>query len=122
MAEYAPGMRVIIRDEEWMIKVEEEINCSWVIDGTRLIITGDKIPGDWEDESVPWYDSASTITEVEINGIEKIPNDLFDGLDSLQRIILGDATTDMKHRAFEDLPEDWRCPRCRQPKTKFNKA
>ena len=24
--------------------------------------------------------------------------------------------------AFEDLPEDWRCPRCRQPKTKFNKA
>lgn len=92
-------------DEEWMIKVEEEINCSWEIDGTRLIITGDKIPGDWEDESVPWYDSASTITEVEINGIEKIPNDLFDGLDSLQRIILGDATTDMKHRAFEDLPE-----------------
>lgn len=92
-------------DEEWMNKVEEEINCSWEIDGTRLIITGDKIPGDWEDESVPWYDSASTITEVEINGIEKIPNDLFDGLDSLQRIILGDATTDMKHRAFDDLPE-----------------
>ena len=24
--------------------------------------------------------------------------------------------------AFEDLPEDWRCPRCRQPKEKFNKA
>jgi len=24
--------------------------------------------------------------------------------------------------AFEDLPEDWRCPRCKQPKTKFNKA
>lgn len=24
--------------------------------------------------------------------------------------------------AFEDLPEDWRCPRCRQPKTKFNRA
>ena len=24
--------------------------------------------------------------------------------------------------AFEDLPEDWRCPRCRQPKTKFNAA
>ena len=23
---------------------------------------------------------------------------------------------------FEDLPEDWRCPRCRQPKEKFNRA
>ena len=23
---------------------------------------------------------------------------------------------------FEDLPEDWRCPRCKQPKEKFNKA
>ena len=24
--------------------------------------------------------------------------------------------------AFEELPEDWRCPRCKQPKGKFNKA
>ncbi|MBQ9812419.1 MAG: MBL fold metallo-hydrolase [Thermoguttaceae bacterium] len=24
--------------------------------------------------------------------------------------------------AFEDLPEDWVCPRCKQPKAKFNKA
>ena len=24
--------------------------------------------------------------------------------------------------AFEDLPEDWKCPRCRQPKSKFNPA
>lgn len=24
--------------------------------------------------------------------------------------------------AFEDLPADWRCPRCKQPKEKFNKA
>ncbi len=24
--------------------------------------------------------------------------------------------------AFEDLPEDWRCPRCRQPKDRFNRA
>jgi len=24
--------------------------------------------------------------------------------------------------AFEDLPDDWRCPRCRQPKGKFNRA
>ena len=23
---------------------------------------------------------------------------------------------------FEDLPEDWKCPRCKQPKDKFNKA
>ena len=24
--------------------------------------------------------------------------------------------------AFEDLPADWKCPRCRQSKDKFNKA
>ena len=24
--------------------------------------------------------------------------------------------------AFEDLPEDWKCPRCKQPQEKFNKA
>lgn len=24
--------------------------------------------------------------------------------------------------AFEDLPEEWKCPRCRQPKSKFNKT
>ena len=23
---------------------------------------------------------------------------------------------------FEDIPDDWRCPRCKQPKEKFNKA
>ena len=23
---------------------------------------------------------------------------------------------------FEDLPQDWKCPRCKQPKTKFNRA
>lgn len=24
--------------------------------------------------------------------------------------------------AFEDLPDDWKCPRCKQSKDKFNKA
>ncbi|MBP3877917.1 MAG: rubredoxin [Lachnospiraceae bacterium] len=24
--------------------------------------------------------------------------------------------------AFEDLPEDWKCPRCKKPKEKFNRA
>ena len=24
--------------------------------------------------------------------------------------------------AFEDMPEDWKCPRCKQPKDKFNRA
>lgn len=24
--------------------------------------------------------------------------------------------------AFEDLPDDWTCPRCKQSKDKFNKA
>lgn len=24
--------------------------------------------------------------------------------------------------AFEDLPDGWKCPRCKKPKEKFNKA
>jgi len=24
--------------------------------------------------------------------------------------------------AFDELPDDWKCPRCKQPKEKFNKA
>ena len=27
-----------------------------------------------------------------------------------------------RHKAFEDLPDDWKCPRCKQPKEKFNPA
>ena len=23
---------------------------------------------------------------------------------------------------FEDLPDDWKCPRCKRPKDKYNKA
>ena len=38
--------------------------------------------------------------------------------------ICGDVYDPDEHDgvAFEDLPEDWRCPRCKQPKEKFNKA
>ncbi len=32
------------------------------------------------------------------------------------------GTAEHDGAAFEDLPEDWKCPRCRQPGEKFNKA
>ena len=36
---------------------------------------------------------------------------------------VGDPTRDIPPgTAFEDLPDDWRCPRCKNDKTKFNKA
>lgn len=36
---------------------------------------------------------------------------------------IGDEAHDIKAGTkFEDLPEDWRCPRCKQPKNKFNPA
>ena len=36
---------------------------------------------------------------------------------------VGDSTQGIAAgTAFEDLPEDWHCPRCRQSKTKFNAA
>ena len=33
-----------------------------------------------------------------------------------------EETPDEKSVAFDALPDDWKCPRCRQPKEKFNKA
>ena len=30
--------------------------------------------------------------------------------------------TEHDNVAFEDLPEDWKCPRCKRPKEKFNRA
>ena len=32
------------------------------------------------------------------------------------------ALHEVAKNAGEDLPEDWRCPRCRQGKDKFNQA
>lgn len=91
-------------DEDWMV-TEEVINCEWTIEGTTLIITGTEIPGSWDDRDTPWYDSAASITEVEINGLEDIPNGLFEGFTSLQCIRLSDSVTKARHSAFEDLPE-----------------
>ena len=36
----------------------------------------------------------------------------------------GEITDPAEHDgvAFEDLPDDWKCPRCKQSKEKFNKA
>ena len=39
---------------------------------------------------------------------------------SLQNYLIDTAEHDGV--AFEDLPDDWRCPRCKQPKNKFNPA
>ena len=32
------------------------------------------------------------------------------------------SAAELQGVAFEDLPDDWKCPRCRQPKEKFNRA
>ena len=29
---------------------------------------------------------------------------------------------EVEETKWEDLPEDWKCPRCKQSKEKFNKA
>ena len=45
-------------------------------------------------------------------------------IDTGKEVILVDTGIPAEHDgvAFEDLPDDWRCPRCKQPKEKFNKA
>jgi hypothetical protein len=47
----------------------------------------------------------------------------------LSKVLHGDITyvdeapyEDKLSVVFDDLPDDWRCPRCKQPKEKFNKA
>lgn len=96
-------------EEDWFANVQSDDTeeCTWDIDGNRLIITGtDKIPRDWENEDVPWYDSAALITEIEIIGVKKIPSDLFDGCTSLEKVILGDTVTRMHDSAFDNCPAD----------------
>ena len=45
-------------------------------------------------------------------------------IDTGSEVILVDTGLPAEHDgvAFEDLPADWKCPRCRQGKEKFNKA
>lgn len=96
-------------EEDWFTNVQSDDTeeCTWEIDGNRLIITGtDKIPRDWENEDVPWYDSAALITEIEIIGVKKIPSDLFDGCTFLEKVILGDTVTRMHDSAFDNCPAD----------------
>ena len=33
-----------------------------------------------------------------------------------------DKHCEKKRAVSEDLPDDWKCPRCKQPKEKFNRA
>ena len=40
-------------------------------------------------------------------------------IDTGDEVILVDTGLSV---AFDALPDDWKCPRCRQPKEKFNKA
>lgn len=94
-------------EEDWFTNVPspENPDCTWKIVDNRLIITGiDKIPKEWENEAVPWYDRASSITEIEITGVKKIPSDLFDGCTSLERVVLGDTVKRMHDSAFDDCP------------------
>ncbi|MCQ2522620.1 MAG: leucine-rich repeat domain-containing protein [Lachnospiraceae bacterium] len=96
-------------EEEWFTNAQnnDTPECTWEIEGNRLIISGtDKIPKDWEEEDVPWYESAHLIEEVEIRGVEKVPSDLFYGCTALKKVILDDSITRMAHSAFEDCPSD----------------
>lgn len=45
-------------------------------------------------------------------------------IDTGSEVILVDTGLPAEHDvvAFEDLPADWKCPRCKQGKEKFNRA
>lgn len=96
-------------EEEWFTNAQnnDTPECTWEIEGNRLIISGtDKIPKDWEEEDVPWYESAHLIEEVELRGVKKVPFGLFYGCTALKKVILDDSITRMAHSAFEDCPSD----------------
>ncbi|HBZ77920.1 MAG TPA: hypothetical protein DEO39_04355 [Clostridiales bacterium] len=42
--------------------------------------------------------------------------------DSIDLFVFRDDPAEHDGIAFEALPEDWTCPRCRQSKDNFNKA
>lgn len=96
-------------EEGWFSNTQnsDTPDCTWEIKGNRLIIAGtDRIPKDWKEEDVPWYENTHLIEEVEIRGVDKVPSNLFYGCIALKKVILDDSITQMAHSAFEDCPSD----------------
>ena len=82
----------------------------------------DKIDVNGKEES-PLYTFLKAKAPFKGNSIIVVEND------GLFYMLHGDITyvdealyEDKLSVAFEDLPEDWKCPRCRQGKEKFNRA
>ena len=77
------------------------------------------------------FDRVASFLELRTNQVESVKTAMAQFESSMQAYNqLQDSSkageawekTQARHKAFEDLPDDWRCPRCKQPKEKFNPA
>ncbi len=64
--------------------------------------------------------SGFSITDIEVN--EKTATVAIENSEACKLVAAIYDPAEKGGVAFEDLPEDWKCPRCRQGKEKFNKA
>lgn len=64
------------------------------------------------------------LKNLEDEKLEEVDGGLFEGDGKYYCTICGYVYDPAENGgvAFEDLSDDWLCPRCRQPKDKFNKA
>ena len=76
------------------------------------------------------FDRVASFLELRTNQVESVKTAMAQFESSMQAYNqlqdsskAGEAWEKIQARhAFEDLPDDWRCPRCKQPKEKFNPA
>ena len=67
------------------------------------------------------FDRVASFLELRTNQVESVKTAMAQFESSMQAYNqLQDSSK--AGEAFEDLPDDWRCPRCKQPKEKFNPA
>ena len=64
------------------------------------------------------------LKKIEDEKLEEVDGGLYESGGKYFCSICGYVYDPVEHEgvAFDDLPEDWKCPRCQQPKEKFNKA
>ena len=120
------------------LSCQNSFKQNYLIDtGSEVILVDTGLPAGFPEE-VPNEDSpifpesqkiADGIYLIKAKGHTKGNSIIIVEMDGLFYMLHGDITyvdealhEDKLSVVFDDLPDDWRCPRCKQPKSKFNPA
>ncbi|MBR4615769.1 MAG: MBL fold metallo-hydrolase [Kiritimatiellae bacterium] len=94
---------------------------NWVIDtGSEVILVDTGLPAEFPD-AAPTADAAIYLGSKVKTYLEALA-DLGYKPEQVSKILITHKHAEHNGVAFEDLPADWRCLRCKQPKEKFNRA